>query len=70
MGQFLMKKGHNVSFADDCEELLRKVQAPKVAFASFKSTAAVAPAASSAASFDAILVDRYLAHLGGPEAVR
>ena len=69
MGQFLMKKGHNVSFADDCEELLRKVQAPKVAFSSSKSSATVAPAASTA-SFDAILVDRYLAHLGGPEAVR
>ena len=68
MGRFLMKKGHNVSFADDAEELLRKLQTSKAFVGSSKSTAVALAAA--VASFDAILVDRHLGKLGGPEAIR
>ena len=71
MARFLMKKGFVVSFADDGEEFLKVLQASRVPPGNNNGGGGSKyAAAASAVPFEAILVDRHLAKLEGPEAIR
>ena len=72
MARFLLKKGFVVSFADDGEEFLKVLQASRAPPGSGSGGVGGSKyaAAASAVPFEAILVDRHLANLEGPEAIR
>ena len=80
MGRLLSQQGHTVSFANNGKEFLDIMHgtapwASSGAAAGYsgaggdKGRSKVAPAAVSV-SFDAILMDRHMPHLEGPEATR
>ena len=60
IGRVLIEQGHDVSFASDGEEFLIVMKGPSRSNG-FKE---------KFADFDAVLVDRYMPSLRGPEATR
>ena len=60
VGRILTEQGHNVSFASDGEEFLIVMKGPSPSNG-FKE---------KFADFDAVLVDRYMPGVRGPEATR